>query len=226
MWRAPIRRRHEHEQQGPAVTARATEDVVKPWDRQQMAARLARDIPEGWYVNLGLGLPTLIPDYIPEGREVVFHSENGVLGMGPVPPKDQVDTWLVNATKQNITLVKGASLFHHADSFGMIRGGHLDLCVLGAYEVAGNGDIANWATSQNDAVPAVGGAMDLSAGSKRLWVLMEHTTKDGLPRIVSRRAYPLTAASVVQRASTTLAVLHVTKRGLEARHKAPGVKLG
>jgi hypothetical protein len=125
-----------------------------------MAARLARDIPEGWYVNLGLGLPTLIPDYIPEGREVVFHSENGVLGMGPVPPKDQVDTWLVNATKQNITLVKGASLFHHADSFGMIRGGHLDLCVLGAYEVAENGDIANWATSQNDAVPAVGGAMD------------------------------------------------------------------
>ncbi len=145
------------------MTASVTEDVVKPWGRQEMAARLARDIPEGWYVNLGLGLPTLIPDHIPAGREVVFHSENGVLGMGPVPPKDQVDTWLVNATKQNITLVKGASLFHHADSFGMIRGGHLDLCVLGAYEVAENGDIANWATSQNDAVPAVGGAIRAAA---------------------------------------------------------------
>jgi 3-oxoadipate CoA-transferase, beta subunit len=207
------------------VTTRATADEVKSWDRQEMAARLARDIPEGWYVNLGLGLPTLIPDYIPQGREVVFHSENGVLGMGPVPPKDQVDTWLVNATKQNITLVKGASLFHHADSFGMIRGGHLDLCVLGAYEVAENGDIANWATSQNDAVPAVGGAMDLSAGSKRLWVLMEHTTKDGLARIVSRCAYPLTASCVVKRVYTNLAVIDVTERGFEVLDMAPGVTL-
>ena len=207
------------------MTTRTTAEVVKPWGRQEMAARLARDIPEGWYVNLGLGLPTLIPDYIPEGREVVFHSENGVLGMGPVPPKDNVDTWLVNATKQNITLVKGASLFHHADSFGMIRGGHLDLCVLGAYEVAENGDIANWATSQNDAVPAVGGAMDLSAGSKRLWVLMEHTTKDGLARIVSRCAYPLTAACVVKRVYTNLAVIDVTERGFEVLDMAPGVTL-
>src|SRR5260370_14804853 len=225
MWRAPIRRRHEHERRGPDVTARATEDVVKPWDRQQMAARLARDITEGWYVNLGLGLPTLIPDYIPEGREVVLHSENGVLGMGPVPPKDQVDTWLVNATKQNITLVKGASLFHHADSFGMIRGGHLDLCVLGAYEVAENGDIANWATSQNDAVPAVGGAMGLSAGSKRLWVLMESNTTDGLPRIVSRCAYPLTASCVVKRVYTNLAVIDVTERGFQVLDMAPGATL-
>src|SRR3977135_3574445 len=225
MWKAPIRRRHEHEQRGPAVTVRATEDVVKPWDRQQMAARLARDIPEGWYVNLGLGLPTLIPDYIPAGSEVVFHSETGVLGMGPVPPKDQVDTWLVNATKQNITLVKGASLFHHADSFGMIRGGHLDLCVLGAYEVAENGDIANWATSQNDAVPSVGGAMDLSAGSTRRWGLLEHTTKDGLPRIVSRCAYPLTAACVVKRVYTNLAVIDVTERGFEVLAMAPRAKL-
>ena len=198
-------------------------DTAKPLDRQQMAARLARDIPEGWYVNLGLGLPTLVPDHIPPGREVVFHSENGVLGMGPVPAKDRVDTWLVNATKQNITLVPGASLFHHADSFGMIRGGHLDLCVLGAYEVAENGDIANWATSENDAVPAVGGAMDLSAGSKRLWILMEHTTKNGQPRLVERCAYPLTASGVVKRVYTNLAVLDVTLRGFEVLDIAPGL---
>ena len=197
--------------------------TAKPFDRQQMAARLARDIPEGWYVNLGLGLPTLIPDYIPAGREVVFHSENGVLGMGPVPAKDKIDTWLVNATKQNITLMPGASLFHHADSFGMIRGGHLDLCVLGAYEVAENGDVANWATNDNDQIPAVGGAMDLSVGSKRLWVLMEHTTKDGSPRIVKRCSYPLTAARVVKRVYTNLAVLDVTDDGFIVLDMAPGL---
>jgi 3-oxoadipate CoA-transferase, beta subunit len=196
---------------------------AKPLNRQEMAARLAQDIPEGWYVNLGLGLPTLIPDYIPPQREVVFHSENGVLGMGPVPAKDKVDTWLVNATKQNITLVPGASLFHHADSFGMIRGGHLDLCVLGAYEVAENGDIANWATNENDAIPAVGGAMDLSAGSKRLWVLMEHMTKDGVSRIVRRCSYPLTAAGVVKRVYTNLAVLEVTADGFMVLDMAPGL---
>lgn len=196
---------------------------VKPLNRDEMAARLARDIPEGWYVNLGLGLPTLIPDRIEAGREVIFHSENGVLGMGPVPPKDRVDTWLINATKQNITLVKGASIFHHADSFAMIRGGHLDLCVLGAYEVAENGDVANWATLENDAIPAVGGAMDLSAGSKRLWVLMEHTTKEGRPRIVRRCAYPLTASGVVKRVYTNLAVLDVTPRGFEVLDMAPGL---
>ena len=198
-------------------------EQIKPLSRTDMAARVARDIPEGWYVNLGLGLPTLIPDYIPEGREVVFHSENGVLGMGPVPPKDAVDTWLVNATKQNITLLQGASLFHHADSFGMIRGGHLDLCVLGAYEVAENGDIANWATNENDAIPAIGGAMDLSAGSRRLWVLMEHTTKEGAPRIVRRCSYPLTAAGVVKRVYTNLAVLDVTADGFVVLDMAPGL---
>jgi len=190
-----------------------------------MAARLARDIPEGWYVNLGLGLPTLIPDHITDGREVVFHSENGVLGMGPVPPKDSIDTWLINATKQNITLIPGASLFHHADSFAMIRGGHLDLCVLGAYEVAENGDVANWATSANDTLPAVGGAMDLAAGSRRLWVLMEHTTKDGRPRLVKRCSYPLTASAVVKRIYTNLAVIDVTARGFEVVDMAPRVTL-
>jgi 3-oxoadipate CoA-transferase beta subunit len=188
-----------------------------------MAARLARDIPEGWYVNLGLGLPTLIPDYIPRGVEVVFHSENGILGMGPVPPKDAVDTWMINATKQNITLVPGASIFHHADSFAMIRGGHLDLCVLGAYEVAENGDIANWATSANDTLPAVGGAMDLAAGSRQVWVLMEHVTKDGRPRLVKRCNYPLTASGVVKRIYTNLAVLEITPRGFEVLDVAPGL---
>jgi len=191
--------------------------------RDQMAARVARDIPDGWYVNLGLGLPTLIPDYIPEGREVVFHSENGILGMGPVPAKDELDTWLINATKQNITLLKGASIFHHADSFAIIRGGHLDLCVLGAYEVAENGDIANWATSANDTLPGVGGAMDLAAGSRQLWALMEHVTKDGRPRLVQRCNYPLTASGVVKRVYTNLAVLEVTPRGFEVLDIAPSV---
>ena len=191
--------------------------------RDLMAARVARDIPDGWYVNLGLGLPTLIPDYIPPGREVVFHSENGILGMGPVPPKDAVDTWLINATKQNITLLQGASIFHHADSFAIIRGGHLDLCVLGAYEVAENGDIANWATSANDTLPGVGGAMDLAAGSRQLWALMEHVTKDGRPRLVQRCNYPLTASGVVKRVYTNLAVLEITPKGFEVLDMAPGV---
>lgn len=196
---------------------------AKALSREEMAARLARDIPDGWYVNLGLGLPTLIPDYIPPGREVVFHSENGILGMGPVPPKDDVDTWLINATKQNITLLPGASIFHHADSFAIIRGGHLDLCVLGAYEVAENGDIANWATSANDTLPGVGGAMDLAAGSRQLWALMEHVTKDGRPRLVQRCNYPLTASGVVKRVYTNLAVLEVTSRGFEVLDMAPGL---
>lgn len=195
----------------------------KPLSREEMAARVARDIPDGWYVNLGLGLPTLIPDYIPKGREVVFHSENGILGMGPVPPKDAVDTWLINATKQNITLLEGASIFHHADSFAIIRGGHLDLCVLGAYEVAENGDIANWATSANDTLPGVGGAMDLAAGSRQLWALMEHTTKDGRARLVQRCNYPLTASGVVKRVYTNLAVIEITPRGFEVLDMAPGL---
>jgi 3-oxoadipate CoA-transferase beta subunit len=214
--KAPIRRRHRKDEDMSATTA-------KPLSREDMAARLARDIPEGWYVNLGLGLPTLIPDYIAPGREVVFHSENGILGMGPVPPKDAVDTWLINATKQNITLVPGASIFNQAESFAMIRGGHLDLCVLGAYEVAENGDIANWATSANDTLPAVGGAMDLAAGSRQLWALMEHVTKDGRPRLVQRCNYPLTAAGVVKRVYTNLAVLDVTPRGFEVLDMAPGL---
>ncbi len=195
----------------------------KPWSRQQMGARVAHDIPEGWYVNLGIGIPTMVADYVPLEREVIFHSENGVLGMGPKPPEDQRDPWLVNAGKQHVTLRPGGSYVHHADSFAMIRGGHLDLCVLGAFEVAENGDIANWATSENDTAPAVGGAMDLAAGAKRLWVVMEHTTKDGRPKLVHRCSYPLTAVGAVKRVYTNLAVMDVTPAGFDVIDILPGL---
>ena len=196
---------------------------VKPWTRAQMAARAGFDIPEGWYVNLGIGMPTMIADHVPADREVIFHSENGVLGMGPAPAKDAVDPWLINAGKQHVTLLRGGAYVHHADSFAMIRGGHLDLCVLGAFEVAENGDIANWATSENDTAPAVGGAMDLAAGAKRLWAIMEHTTKDGRPKLVQRCTYPLTALAAVKRVYTNLAVLDVRHDGFHVIDIAPGL---
>lgn len=203
----------------------AEQKAWTPRTRAQMAARVARDIPEGWYVNLGIGIPTLVADNVPEGREVVFHSENGILGVGPAPRPDKVDRWLVNAGKQHVTLVTGGAFFHHADSFAMIRGGHLDLCVLGAFEISAAGDIANWATSVNDTAPAVGGAMDLAVGAKRLWAVMEHTTKDGRPRVVRTCAYPLTAPSSVQRIYTNLAVLDVTPSGLRVIEMVPGLSL-
>lgn len=196
---------------------------TKPWSRDAMAARLARDVPEGWYVNLGIGIPTMVADHVPVEREVIFHSENGVLGMGPAPAPGDVDPWLINAGKKHVTLRTGGSYCHHADSFAMIRGGHLDLCVLGAFEVAANGDIANWATSENDTAPAVGGAMDLAAGAKRLWVIMEHTTKDGRPKLVERCGYPLTALAVVTRVYTNYAVLDVTERGFVVVDMVPGL---
>lgn len=196
------------------------------FDRKQMAARVATDIPEGWHVNLGIGIPTMVGDFIPLDREVLVHSENGILGMGPAPAPDKVNPWLVNAGKQPVTLHPGGSFFHHADSFAMIRGGHIDLCVLGAFEVAENGDIANWATSENDSAPAVGGAMDLAAGAKRLWVVMEHTTKDGRPKLVRECGYPLTAPGAVSRIYTNLAVVDVVKgRGFVVVDMAPGVTL-
>jgi 3-oxoadipate CoA-transferase, beta subunit len=197
---------------------------MQPFSRDQMARRAADDIPEGWCVNLGIGIPTLVANHVPTDREVVFHSENGILGMGPAPAKGREDPWLVNAGKQLITLVPGASFVGHADSFAMIRGGHIDLCVLGGFEVAENGDLANWATSENDTAPAVGGAMDLAAGAKRLWVLMEHTTKDGRPKVVERCGYPLTGLGCVTRVYTNLAVLDVVPgRGFVVREMAPGV---
>jgi 3-oxoadipate CoA-transferase beta subunit len=196
---------------------------VQPWNRLKMAERVAQDIPEGWYVNLGIGMPTTVADYVPLEREVIFHSENGVLGMGPRPPEDQRDPWLINAGKQHVTLRTGGAFVHHADSFAMIRGGHLDLCVLGAFEVAENGDIANWATSENDTAPAVGGAMDLAAGAKRLWIIMDHTTKDGRPKLVKRCGYPLTAVGAVKRVYTNLGVFDVTEQGFTVIDMAPGV---
>ena len=182
-------------------------------DRHGIAARIARDIPEGWYVNLGIGIPTLVAEHVPLQREVIFHSENGVLGVGPSPAPGAVNPWLINAGKQPVTLRPGGAFVHHADSFAIIRGNHLDLCVLGAFEVAENGDIANWATGKNDAASAVGGAMDLAVGAKRLWVAMEHTTKDGMPRLVERCTYPLTASGAVKRVYTNLAMLEITPRG-------------
>ncbi len=193
-----------------------------PFSRDEMAARVARDIPEGWYVNLGIGMPTRIAEHVEPGREVIFHSENGVLGMGPAPAAGARDPWLINAGKQHVTLLDGGSYCHHADSFAMIRGGHLDLCVLGAFQVAENGDIANWATSENDTAPAVGGAMDLAAGAKRVWAMMEHTTKDGRARLLRRCTYPLTAPAAVTRVYTNLAVLDVTPDGFVLLELAPG----
>jgi 3-oxoadipate CoA-transferase beta subunit len=216
---------------GPAMTgtegatpmSTTTAASFKPYSRSQMAKMVADDIPEGWFVNLGIGIPTAVADHVPLDREVIFHSENGILGMGPAPDKDKIEPWLINAGKQYITLRQGGSICHHADSFAMIRGGHLDLCVLGAFQVADNGDIANWATSENDTAPAVGGAMDLAAGAKRLWVLMEHTTKDGTPKLVTKCSYPLTAKSCVKRVYTNLAVVDVTEMGFVVRQMAPGL---
>src|SRR5579875_145662 len=198
---------------------------VRPLGRNEMAARVAADIPEGWYVNLGIGIPTLVADHVPLEREVIFHSENGVLGIGPAPARDAINPWLINAGKQHVTLRKGGAIVHHADSFAIIRSGHLDLCVLGAFEVAENGDMANWATSENDTAPAVGGAMDLAVGARRVWVVMEHTTKDGKPRLVRRCSYPLTALGVVSRVYTNLAVLDVTPAGFVVREMIPGLTL-
>ena len=189
------------------------EKAWEPLTRGQMAARVAKDIPGGWYVNLGIGIPTLIADQVAGDREVIFQSENGILGMGPAPAQDDLDPWLINAGKQHVTLRQGGAYFHHADSFAIIRGGHLDLCVLGAFEVAESGDIANWATSDTDSAPAVGGAMDLAAGVRRLWVVMEHVTKEGRPRLVQHCSYPLTALRAVHRIYTNLAVIAVTADG-------------
>jgi 3-oxoadipate CoA-transferase beta subunit len=197
----------------------------KPWTRSEMAARLARDIPEGWYVNLGIGAPLTVADHVPPEREVIFHSENGVLGMGPAPPAGEINRWLINAGKQYVTLREGGAYMHHADSFGLIRGGHLDLCVLGAFQVAENGDLANWSMSDNDSAPAVGGAMDLAAGARQVWVMMEHQTKSGASRLVRRCSYPLTAPGVVKRVYTNLAVLDVTHDGFAVRDMVEGLTL-
>lgn len=195
----------------------------RPLDRNGMAARAARDVPEGWYVNLGIGIPTLVADHIPPEREVVVHSENGILGVGPAPAAHQQNPWLVNASTQRVSLRPGGSYVHHADSFAMVRGGHLDLCILGGFQVAENGDLANWAHSATEVGRQIGGAMDLAVGARRVWVVMEHTTKDGQPRILKRCSYPLTAARCVSRVYTSLAVLDLAPKGFVVRDMVPGL---
>jgi 3-oxoadipate CoA-transferase beta subunit len=180
-----------------------------------MAQRVALDIPDGAVVNLGIGLPTLVANHLPAGREVVLHSENGVLGMGPAPALGAEDYDLINAGKQPVTLRPGGCFFHHADSFAMMRGGHLDICVLGAFQVAANGDLANWHTGEPDAIPAVGGAMDLAIGAKRTWVMMEHCSKAGVSKLVERCTVPLTGLACVSRVYTDLAVLDITPVGVQ-----------
>ena len=195
------------------------------WTREQVAERAARDIADGSYVNLGIGMPEMIAKYLPAGREIVLHTENGMLGMGPPPAPGSGDPELINAGKRQITAVAGASYFHHADSFAMIRGGHLDLCVLGALEVAANGDLANWSTGRQDAIPGVGGAMDLVNGAKAVHVMTAHCARDGTPKLVERCSFPLTGAGVVDRVYTDLAVADVTARGFVVIDLAPGVCL-
>jgi len=188
-----------------------------------VARRVARDIPDGSYVNLGIGLPTLVADVVGPDKEIVYHSENGVLGMGPAPAPGEEDPELINAGKQPVTLLPGGAFCHHTDAFVMMRGGHIDVSVLGAFQVAENGDLANWATDEAALPPAVGGAMDLAVGARQVLVVTTHTTRDGRPKLLPRCTYPLTAAAVVDRVYTDLAVLDVSPGGFVVREVAPGV---
>ena len=187
---------------------------MKRFTRDEIAQRVARDIPEGAYVNLGIGLPTMVGNHLDRSKEIFLHSENGLLGMGPAPAPGDEDEDLINAGKQPVTLLTGGAFFHHADSFAMMRGGHLDICVLGAFQVSERGDLANWHTGAPDAIPAVGGAMDLAMGAKKVFVMMEHQTKSGESKIVPACTYPLTGVACVSRIYTDLATLDVTPEGL------------
>jgi 3-oxoadipate CoA-transferase, beta subunit len=182
--------------------------------KEQLAARIAQDIPDGAYVNLGIGMPTQVANHIPAGREVILHSENGILGMGPAPAQGKEDYDLINAGKQPVSLLPGGAFFHHADSFAMMRGGHLDICVLGAFQVSATGDLANWSTGEPGAIPAVGGAMDLAIGAKQTWVMMDLLTKSGQSKVVERCTYPLTGIGCVRRIYTELCTLACTPQGL------------
>ena len=192
-------------------------------NRDQMAARVACDIPEGAYVNLGIGLPTRVANYLPPEREIFLHSENGLLGMGPAPAPGEEDPELINAGKEPVTLLPGGSFFHHGDSFAMMRGGHLDICVLGAFQVSRRGDLANWHTGAPGAIPAVGGAMDLAIGAKQVFVMMELLTKTGESKLVEQCAYPLTGIACVDRVYTDLAVIDITPEGLLVREMVDGL---
>jgi len=192
--------------------------------KDQLAARVARDIHEGAYVNLGIGMPTQVANHLPEGIEVILQSENGILGMGPAPDEGDEDFDLINAGKQPVTLLKGGSYFHHADSFAMMRGGHLDICVLGAFQVSATGDLANWSTGEAGAIPAVGGAMDLAIGARQTWVMMDLLTKKGESKVVQTCSYPLTGIGCVKRIYSDLATLECTPQGLRLIDKVEGLE--
>ena len=191
--------------------------------RQEIAQRVAMDIPDGFYVNLGIGIPTQVARYLPSDRDVILHTENGIVGMGPGDPDAPLDLDLINASKEPVTLIRGSSITDHVVSFAMMRGGHIDLTVLGAYQVSASGDLANWDTGQPDAIPAVGGAMDLAVGAKRVYVTMDHVTRDGAPKIVERCTYPLTGEGVVDRIYTDLAIIDVTDAGLVLKAMVEGL---
>ncbi|MBP6900009.1 MAG: 3-oxoacid CoA-transferase subunit B [Burkholderiaceae bacterium] len=191
--------------------------------KDELARRVAQDIHDGAIVNLGIGMPTLVANHIPDGREVVLHSENGILGMGPAPAAGEEDYDLINAGKQPVTLRPGGAYFHHADSFAMMRGGHLDICVLGAFQVSATGDLANWSTGEPGAIPAVGGAMDLAIGARQTWVMMDLLTKTGQSKVVARCSYPLTGLACVKRIYTDLATLACTPAGLVLIDTVPGL---
>jgi len=193
--------------------------------KDELAARVAKDIPEGATVNLGIGQPTLVANHIPTTLEILLHSENGILGMGPAPAAGQEDYDLINAGKQPVTLLPGGAFFHHADSFAIMRGGHLDICVLGAFQVSATGDLANWHTGEPGAIPAVGGAMDLASGAKQTWVMMDLLTKQGQSKLVSACSYPLTGIGCVKRVYTDLATLACTANGLLVIDMVPGLTL-
>jgi len=193
------------------------------WSRIEMAQKVAQDLPDGSYVNLGIGIPELVAYHVPEGIEIIYHTENGLLGMGPVPEPGQENIELINAGKKYVTAIPGASYFHHADSFTMIRGGHLDISVLGALQISKEGDLANWSTGKPGAIPAVGGAMDLVAGVKNVWVITDHVTKDGQFKLVDECSFPLTGKGVVDTVYTNLAIIDVTENGLQVRELAPGI---
>ncbi len=192
--------------------------------KEQLAQRVARDIFDGAYVNLGIGMPTLVANHLPQGIEVILHSENGILGMGPAPAAGLEDYDLINAGKQPVTLLAGGAFFHHADSFAMMRGGHLDICVLGAFQVSATGDLANWHTGEKDAIPAVGGAMDLAVGARQTWVMMDLLTKKGESKIVQHCSYPLTGIACVKRIYTDLATLECTPNGLRLVDMVDGLE--
>ena len=197
--------------------------LYKPRSKDDLARRVAQDIFDGAIVNLGIGMPTLVANHIPAGREVVLHSENGILGMGPAPAAGAEDYDLINAGKQPVTLLPGGAFFHHADSFAMMRGGHIDICVLGAFQVSTTGDLANWSTGEAGAIPAVGGAMDLATGARQTWVMMDLLTKQGVSKIVERCTYPLTGIGCVKRIYTDLATFECTANGLQLTDSVEGI---